>query len=62
MISASFSNIYSNFTAALMAKREGSEPNDQDMDFPNVEEGLRGVRFVHRCLESSKNDNEWVKF
>jgi predicted dehydrogenase len=48
-----FANVYRAFTAALEKKRSGATLGPEDLDFPGVEDGLAGVRFVHRCVESS---------
>ncbi len=49
-----FANIYRTFTAALAKKRAGAALLPADLDFPGVEDGISGVRFVHRCVESSR--------
>lgn len=30
-------------------------------EFPTVDDGLRGVKFVHACVNSSKKNSEWVE-
>jgi hypothetical protein len=43
-----FGNIYRNFALSLMAKMNGEEPTAAMLDYPRVEEGVRGMAF-HRC-------------
>lgn len=57
-----FANVYSNFAAAVQAKKDKGSINPDDFDYPKLEEGLRGVKFVKKCVESSKMDSKWVDF
>jgi predicted dehydrogenase len=56
-----FANIYKNFAAALKSRLQGEEPNPLDLDFPSVEDGLRGMLFVDTVVESANSDQKWVK-
>lgn len=56
-----FSNIYSNYLDALTDKRKGKEIKVEDYDYPDVTEGVEGVRFIETCLESSERNSEWVE-
>jgi len=55
-----FSNIYSRFAGALLKHKTGGALTDEDLDFPNVDDGIEGVKFIHACVESSKRDSKWV--
>ena len=57
-----FANVYRAFTAALARKRAGAALLPEDLDFPGVEDGVSGVRFVHRCVESSRRGAARVEF
>ncbi len=57
-----FANLYSVFLAALAKKKRGESLTADDLDFPGVEEGVRGVRFVEKCVESSANGAVWISF
>jgi predicted dehydrogenase len=57
-----FANIYSTYLAALAKKKDGGRLTKEDLDFPDVEDGIRGVRFIEKCVESSMNGAAWVKF
>ncbi len=57
-----FANIYSTYIDALVKKALGEKLSDNDLDFPSPEAGAAGVRFIERCVESSKQDAAWVDF
>ena len=50
------------FAAALAKKEGGGDLSPADLDFPGVEDGLSGVRFIDRCVESSRKGPAWVEF
>jgi predicted dehydrogenase len=56
-----FANIYRNFAFAIQDLLAGSEPNEKYMDFPTVEEGLRGMQFIEAVVQSSAANSQWVK-
>jgi len=56
-----FANIYRNFAACLCARLAGSEPDPLDLDFPGVEDGLRGMQFIEAVVASSQSDQKWIK-
>ena len=56
-----FANIYRNFAFAVSARNEG-KPQDPIYDFPTVSDGVRGMKFVERVIESGKSSNKWLKF
>lgn len=55
----SLANIYLNASRTMLAKKEGREPAEFDLDFPTVQDGARGIYFVHKTVESSKI-KKWV--
>ena len=57
-----FANIYATFCDALGKKLAGEPLTAEEMDFPGVEEGVRGVKFIEKCVESSKNGAVWIDF
>ncbi|HEX5080076.1 MAG TPA: Gfo/Idh/MocA family oxidoreductase [Geminicoccaceae bacterium] len=54
-----FANLYRDAAAAIVAKRSGAAP-DPLLDFPTVEDGARGVRFVEAAVESHRNGGRWT--
>ncbi len=56
----SFANVYSTFIAALAKKLRGQPLTAADLDFPSVDDGVRGVRYIETCVESSAKGAAWV--
>jgi len=56
----SFANIYSTFITALAKKLRGEPLTAEDLDFPGVDEGVQGVRYIEKCVESSARGSVWV--
>jgi predicted dehydrogenase len=56
----SFANVYATFITALGKKLRGEPLAGDDLDFPNVDDGVRGVRFIEKCVESSAQGAVWV--
>lgn len=57
-----FANIYRKFNTALLKFKAGVELTKEDLDFPDAQAGVNGVKFVSRCVESSQKGSAWVKF
>jgi predicted dehydrogenase len=57
-----FANIYAAFAAALNKLKAGRRLTREDLDFPGVDEGIRGVRFIERCVASSRKGAAWVRW
>jgi predicted dehydrogenase len=55
-----FANVYSEAALAIIAKREGKTVSDEVV-YPSVHDGLKGVQFVSACVKSSERDAAWVK-
>jgi predicted dehydrogenase len=56
-----FANIYKNFAATIQARLEGNDPNPFHLDFPTVEDGVRGMKFIDAVIESGQNNAAWTK-
>lgn len=57
-----FANIYRNFTLTLSAKIHGTTPTEAMLDFPKVEDGVRGMAFIDNVVASSQSDQKWFDF
>ena len=55
-----FANIYSDAAEAIAARRSAKKPNPLALYFPNSHDGLLGVRFVNRVIESSNANGQWM--
>jgi len=54
-----FANIYRNFARALRSRLKGSSPSHLDLDFPTVQDGLRGMAFIEAVVNASQSDQKW---
>lgn len=54
-----FGNIYRNFALTLAARIDGTTPTEQMLDFPQVEEGIRGMAFIDNVVASAQSDKKW---
>jgi len=57
-----FGNIYRNFALTLGAKIDGKQPTKEMLDFPRVEEGVRGMAFIDNVVKSSASKEKWTLF
>lgn len=55
-----FANIYNSFITSLAKIKAGEETTIRDRDFPGIEAGLDGVKFIEKCVESSQKGALWV--
>lgn len=55
-----FANIYKNFAGALRQSLEGKKVSVSLLDFPDAQDGVRGMRFLDAVVASSKK-SVWVK-
>jgi hypothetical protein len=45
-----------------MCKLQGKEPTAEMLDYPRVEEGVRGMAFIDNVVESSKSEKKWTEY
>jgi predicted dehydrogenase len=57
-----FANIYRNFAHTLMAKLDGKEPTKEMLDFPGIEDGVRGMAFIENVVASGNSNEKWTDF
>ncbi|SFF36493.1 Predicted dehydrogenase [Flavobacterium xueshanense] len=55
-----FANIYRNFALTLNCKLDGTTPTPEMLDFPSVEDGVRGMAFIDNVVASSQSDKKWT--
>jgi len=58
-----FANIYKNFAFAIRARLEKKKlaKDDPALDFPKIEDGVRGMAFIEAVVASSKKNAAWTK-
>jgi predicted dehydrogenase len=57
-----FANIYRNFALTLSHKLDGKQPTKEMLDFPKVEEGIRGMAFIENVVNSNQSDKKWTDY
>jgi predicted dehydrogenase len=57
-----FANIYRNFALTLGCKMDGKTPTAEMLDFPGIEDGLRGMAFIDNVVASSQSDKKWTAY
>ncbi len=50
-----FGNIYRNFALTLSAHIDGKKPTPEMLDFPGVNEGIRGMAFIDNVVKSNES-------
>lgn len=56
-----FANLYRNFSLCVNAQLNNEKPQPEWLDFPGVEEGVRGMAFIENVVASAKSDTKWKK-
>jgi len=57
-----FANIYCNFADTVRARLTRTKADPLMTDFPNVNDGLRGMLFIETVLASTKSKQKWTAF
>lgn len=57
-----FANLYRNFALCVQASIEGKQPKKEWLDFPGIEDGVRGMAFIENVIESGKSEKKWWEF
>ncbi len=57
-----FASIYRNFANTIRKKMNGETPSEIDLDFPTIEDGIRGMAFIENVVASSQSDQKWYPF
>lgn len=55
-----FANHYRNFSFAVKAQMSGETAKEEWLDFPGIEDGVRGMLFIEKALESSRSETKWT--
>jgi predicted dehydrogenase len=56
-----FANIYRNACNTMRAIAEGRKPSAMDLDFPDVDDGVRGMQFIETVVASSRQ-RKWIRW
>jgi predicted dehydrogenase len=55
-----FANVYGNAMRVIGARLAGGAPEPLDLDFPTVDDGLAGVRFIQGAVKSGQRA-DWIE-
>jgi predicted dehydrogenase len=56
-----FANNYRHIISYLIKKKGKEEPTLEDCDFPTIADGLDGVKFVHKAIQSA-TEEKWLEY
>lgn len=57
-----FANIYQSFAARLLNRISGINVDVNFPEYPTIDEGIRGMKFIDRVLLSNKSQEKWTSF
>lgn len=55
-----FANVYLGVAEEILAKEQGRAPAALEADYPTLEDGARGVRFIEKVVESARSQAKWT--
>ena len=55
-----FAVLYRNFADTLEARAAGREPSADNLDFPTIADGVRGMAFIETVVASSRAGAQWM--
>lgn len=56
-----FANVYRNFANHIRAVEDGTEADEVALDYPRIDDGIRGMAFIEAVVASSANNAAWTK-
>ncbi|MGY2134593.1 Gfo/Idh/MocA family protein [Hymenobacter sp. HD11105] len=57
-----FANLYRNFALSLQAELGGQAAPPEALDYPGIEEGVRGMAFIENVIASGRSNQKWTEF
>ncbi|HVK97234.1 MAG TPA: Gfo/Idh/MocA family oxidoreductase, partial [Flavisolibacter sp.] len=57
-----FANLYRNFSLCVKATIKGLAREEEWLDFPGVDEGVRGMAFIENVIASGQSEKKWIDF
>lgn len=55
-----FANLYRNFALCVKAGISGETAKEEWLDFPSINDAVRGMLFIEKMIESGKGGEKWV--
>ena len=56
-----FANVYANVCDTIRARLRGDEPDPLALDYPTVDDGLRGMLFIEAVVSSARASEKWTR-
>lgn len=57
-----FANLYKEVARAIRAYAEKERYNQDEFDFPTIQDGVRGMAFIEAIIASNQSDQKWSAF
>lgn len=57
-----FANLYHNFALTIRATLQQQTAPAEALDYPGIEEGIRGMAFIEQVIASGKSEQKWTPF
>ncbi len=57
-----FGNLYRNFALALSAKINNEQAKPEWLDFPGINDGIRGMAFIENVVNSNHSNEKWTDY
>src|SRR4029078_983386 len=57
-----FANIYRNFSSTLLARINNQKIDSGTIEFPSINEGLRGMAFIESVVRNYESKEKWTTF
>jgi predicted dehydrogenase len=57
-----FANLYRNFALTLQAEQAGQPAPPEALDYPSINEGVRGMAFIENVIASGHSTQKWTDF
>ncbi|EOR95798.1 Oxidoreductase [Arcticibacter svalbardensis MN12-7] len=57
-----FANLYRNFALTIRAQLMQEKPQKEWLDYPGIEEGIRGMAFIEHVIASGQSETKWLEF
>ena len=56
-----FANVYRNAADTIRARLAGVHPDPLALDYPTVDDGLRGMLFIETVIRSARSNRKWIR-
>ncbi len=57
-----FANIYQNVALTIDSLNQNKKPKQTHLDFPTIDDGIRGMQFIQKVVASNLSKSKWTKF